>query len=235
MTTSYIYDSLDRVVDVRYPKQYPQETRKLVHHDYDVASRLTSLTVDGQTQASEIVYNSSSQTTQLKVGAAGANQVTENSIALQSDGKIALGGLIVLSSVPTLITTPVTRLNPNGSFDSSFNPGTINSNLYKVVVQPDGKILMGGFFTTINGTTRRYLARLNSDGSLDNSFDASAEATAPIYALYLKTDGKILFSNFVITPSGSIAKQLNANGSLDRTFVPSQAVSGTIYTLISNR
>jgi RHS repeat-associated protein len=77
--TSYIYDSLDRVVDVRYPAQWGQlnEPRKLVHHDYDVASRLTGLTVDGNVQASDINYNSSSQTTQLKVGAVGANQITE--------------------------------------------------------------------------------------------------------------------------------------------------------------
>jgi RHS repeat-associated protein len=97
MTTSYIYDSLDRVVDVRYPKQYPQETRKLVHHDYDVASRLSGLNVDGQQQASEIVYNSSSQTTQLKVGAAGANQVTENysydnQTGLLTNQKVLRGG-----------------------------------------------------------------------------------------------------------------------------------------------
>jgi RHS repeat-associated protein len=78
--TDYIYDTLDRITDVRYPAEYGNGTqpRKLVHHNYDVASRLTSLTVDGATHASQIVYNAASQTTQLKVGASGVNQISEN-------------------------------------------------------------------------------------------------------------------------------------------------------------
>lgn len=81
MDTDYAYDTLDRVTDVTYPKRelgVLLSPRKVVHHDYDVASRLTSLTVDGATHASQIVYNASSQTTSLKVGLSGANQITEN-------------------------------------------------------------------------------------------------------------------------------------------------------------
>ncbi|HYY58360.1 MAG TPA: hypothetical protein VE842_13585, partial [Pyrinomonadaceae bacterium] len=69
--TDYIYDTLDRVTDVRYPAQYGMtgSPRKLVHHDFDVASRLSTLKVDGAIYASQLVYNPSSQTTSLKVGA----------------------------------------------------------------------------------------------------------------------------------------------------------------------
>ena len=156
------------------------------------------------------------------------------SIALQTDGKIILGGLILTNSntVPPT-TTPVTRLNSDGSFDSSFNPGSINSNLYDVAVQTDGKILIGGFFTQINGASRKYLARLNPDGSLDNTFDASSEATAPVWTIRLKPDGKILFSSIIIIPSSGVAKQLNSNGSLDRIYSPPETVSGQIYTILS--
>ena len=78
--TDYIFDTLDRTTDVRYPAEYGNgaQPRKVVHHDYDIASRLTQLTVDGQSQASNIVYNAASQTTQLNVGAGGANQIAEN-------------------------------------------------------------------------------------------------------------------------------------------------------------
>jgi RHS repeat-associated protein len=78
--TDYIYDELDRIKDVRYPAEYGNGTqpRKLLHHDYDVASRLTGVTVDGQSHASQIVYNAASQTTQLKVGLTGSNQITED-------------------------------------------------------------------------------------------------------------------------------------------------------------
>jgi len=76
--TDYIYDSLDRVKDLRYPAQYGNGgSRKLVHHDFDIASRLTTLTYNGQTQASNIVYNASSQATSVSVGT-GGNQVTES-------------------------------------------------------------------------------------------------------------------------------------------------------------
>ena len=78
LVTSYIYDSLNRVTDVRYPAQYgvAGNPRKLVHNSFDVASRLTALTVDGQQQAGNFLYNAADQTTQMKVGA-GANQLTE--------------------------------------------------------------------------------------------------------------------------------------------------------------
>jgi RHS repeat-associated protein len=81
MDTNYSFDTLDRITDIYYPAKdfsAPQSSRQQVHHDYDVASRLSNLTVDGATHASQIVYNAASQTTSLKVGASGANQITEN-------------------------------------------------------------------------------------------------------------------------------------------------------------
>ncbi|HEU4597120.1 MAG TPA: RHS repeat-associated core domain-containing protein, partial [Pyrinomonadaceae bacterium] len=82
MTTNYLYDSLDRVTNVTYPAQYAlgvqNPARKTVHHDYDVASRLSGLKVDGADYASQVAYNAASQITSLKVGVAGANQVTES-------------------------------------------------------------------------------------------------------------------------------------------------------------
>jgi YD repeat-containing protein len=77
--TDYTYDSLDRTTDVRYPAEYGNGSapRKVVHHDYDIASRLTGLTFDGQSFASSIVYNAASKTTSLNVGS-GANQIAEN-------------------------------------------------------------------------------------------------------------------------------------------------------------
>jgi RHS repeat-associated protein len=80
LRTDYIFDTLDRVTDVLYPAEYGNgsASRRLVHHDFDVASRTMGLTVAGTSHASQIVYNAASQTTQLKVGPSGANQITEN-------------------------------------------------------------------------------------------------------------------------------------------------------------
>ncbi len=79
MTTSYVYDSLDRVKEVHYPAQYglSGNPRKIVAHTYDTASRLTQMTYGGAVQASDMVLNASGQATQIKIGEAGTNQVTE--------------------------------------------------------------------------------------------------------------------------------------------------------------
>jgi RHS repeat-associated protein len=79
MTSDYTYDTLDRVTDVRYPPEYGNGSapRKVVHQDYDIASRLTGLTFDSQSFTSSIVYNAASQTTSLNVGT-GTNQVSES-------------------------------------------------------------------------------------------------------------------------------------------------------------
>jgi RHS repeat-associated protein len=112
--TDYIFDTLDRITDVRYPAEYGNGTqpRKLVHHDYDVASRLTGLTVDGATHASQIVYNAASQTTSLKVGTSGANQITENY------GYHAQTGLLdnqtVARGATTLLNLSYDYANPSG-------------------------------------------------------------------------------------------------------------------------
>ncbi|WP_345237333.1 IPT/TIG domain-containing protein [Hymenobacter saemangeumensis] len=98
-----------------------------------------------------------------------------------------------------------------------FNPGNnaFNDPLWTVVVQPDGKILAGGFFTNFNGTGRRYLLRLNADGSLDNTFNPSgAGIDNTVYSLLVQPDGKILVGGAF---SGGLLR-LNANGSLDNTF-----------------
>lgn len=80
MAVSYLYDTLSRITDVRYSAQYglAGDPRKIVAHTYDTASRLSQLKYNGEQQAGDIVYNAASQTTQLKIGVAGANQVTEN-------------------------------------------------------------------------------------------------------------------------------------------------------------
>jgi RHS repeat-associated protein len=78
--TDYVYDTLDRIKDLRYPAEYHYGPwpRKVVNYSYDVASRLTGLTVDGAMHASNVVYNPDSQTTSIGVGAAGSNQIVES-------------------------------------------------------------------------------------------------------------------------------------------------------------
>lgn len=75
--------------------------------------------------------------------------------------------------------------------DASFNPSAgANNDVFTVALQADGKILIGGQFTTFNNTNRSRIARLNLDGSLDLTFDPGTGADADIYAVALQNDGK---------------------------------------------
>jgi RHS repeat-associated protein len=102
--TDYIYDSLDRAKDVIYPAQTGNggALRKTVHHNYDVASRVTGVTYDGQTQASNITYNAFSSTTSLNVGT-GTNQITEtynyNSVSGYLDSQTVARGATMLMNL----------------------------------------------------------------------------------------------------------------------------------------
>ncbi|MCA1579373.1 MAG: DUF4214 domain-containing protein [Acidobacteria bacterium] len=114
--TDYIYDTLDRTVDVRYPAQYGNgaQLRKVVHHNYDTASRLNSITFDGQWFASNINYNASGQTTSLNVGN-GTNQMIENYSYDPQTGQLS-GQTVARSSTPAsyLMNVSYNYTGPNG-------------------------------------------------------------------------------------------------------------------------
>ena len=158
------------------------------------------------------------------------------SIAVQTDGKIVIGGFIVSSyNGTTAAWTPIARLNPNGAFDSTFNRITSNSNALKVAIQPDGKIMMAGSFSTINGVARNYITRFNADGSLDASFDTGMGPNLPVYTIYVQPDGKILLAGAFSTINGisrSRLARLNADGTLDNGFNPSGSLLlGTVQSI----
>ena len=145
------------------------------------------------------------------------------STAIQSDGKIIVGGYFTSFNGTT--RNYIARLNTDGSLDASFNPGTgFNADVWSTSIQSDGKIIVGGRFTSFNGTTRNYIARLNTDGSLDTSFNPTGTGLSdPVHSTAIQSDGKIivggLFASFNGTARNGIAR-LNANGSLDTSFNP---------------
>jgi uncharacterized delta-60 repeat protein len=121
------------------------------------------------------------------------------------------------------------RLLENGSVDPTFNtilgsPGTTRI----VVSQPDGKLLVGGSFTAMNGTPRSGFARLNADGSVDNTFDTGTGFNSVPRHMIVLPDGKILvmggFNTYKGTPVSRILR-LNSDGSVDGTFTIS--ITGT--------
>ena len=155
-----------------------------------------------------------------------------NSI-IQPDGKILICGFF--NKYNGISRNNIARLNSNGSLDTSFDPGSgANNVIYEIALQSDGKILIGGLFTSYDGTARNYIARLNADGSLDATFDPGTGANHYITALALQSDGKILiggaFTIYDGTNRNRIAR-LDDDGSLDATFDPGAGANSYITAL----
>jgi uncharacterized delta-60 repeat protein len=153
------------------------------------------------------------------------------SIALQSDGKVLVGGSFgVINGVPR---GGVARLNADGSLDPGFMDGLAgaDSTVRAVVSQPDGKVLIGGYFGTVNGVTRKGIARLNSDGTLDGEFQGNLTGIGyQIKAVAVQTDGEVVIggSNISIggAARGGIAR-LHADGTEDAGFRSGAPAYGT--------
>lgn len=87
----------------------------------------------------------------------------------------------------------VARLNADGTLDTSFKDGSgPDSIVSSLILQPDGKVLIGGGFGNVNGTNRFGLARLNIDGSLDLSFDPGTASQNSINCLALAPNESVL-------------------------------------------
>src|SRR5206468_3639885 len=86
------------------------------------------------------------------------------SLALQGDGKLLMGGSFVATNGG--FRTNIARLNPDGSLDLTFDPGTApTGSVRSIVIQDDWKIVIGGSFEQVTDAPRRAVARLNNDGS----------------------------------------------------------------------
>ena len=121
------------------------------------------------------------------------------------------------------------RLDAGGICDTNFNPGTPGT-IYSLLVQPDGRIVVGGGFASLAGQTRSCIGRLQADGTLDLTFNPGASTT--VYSLALQADGRILAAGSFTTLGGqgrSYIGRLNANGTSDPTFNP--GANTTIYAL----
>ena len=168
----------------------------------------------------------------------GANN-TVRSIAIQSDGKILVGGIFSTWNGTTV--NRIVRLNSDGTRDTSFttNIGTgAASSIRSIAIQSDGKILVGGDFTTWNGTTVGYIVRLNSDGTRDTAFTTNigTGANNTVRSIAIQSDGKILvggdFTSWNAVTVGYIVR-LNSDGTRDTTFTTNTGTgaSSLVYAI----
>lgn len=151
-------------------------------------------------------------------------------VAIHGDRKILIAGDFGLYN--GTMRMHIARLNADGSLDSSFlaTGNGLDNTIESVAIQVDGKIIIGGDFLNYNGTARKYIARLNYDGSLDTSFvPAGTGLQSAVTSVAIQGDGKIIvggdFTDYNGTPQWRIAR-LNSDGSLDTSFSPLIPITG---------
>src|SRR5436190_7154223 len=146
-------------------------------------------------------------------------------LAVQTDGNIVVAGDFTRFDTAT-VTVPentgwryrLGRLTSSGAL-TSFRADA-NGVVRGLAIQPDGKILVVGEFTTLGGVTRNHIGRLNADGSVDTAFNPGANHD--VYTVALRADGKIVVGGAFSALGGghgAVSRNyigvLNADGSVD--------------------
>jgi uncharacterized repeat protein (TIGR01451 family)/uncharacterized delta-60 repeat protein len=159
-----------------------------------------------------------------------------SSVALLPDGThLLIGG--AFTHYNSADRKSVARLNLDGSLDTTFSPGQgADGAIWAIAPLSNGKVFVAGEFTHFDGIDRVHIARLNSDGSVDLTFDPGTNAPNDIvWSLALQSNGKVLiggqFTALGLQPIGGVAR-LNADGSADTAFNANVGlgVDGTVYS-----
>ena len=168
--------------------------------------------------------------------AAGLSASTINTVLIRPDDeKIFVGGYF--STYEEVPRNNIAWVNSDGSVNSAFSglSGVLGyyPHVYALGTQNDGKILVGGIFSSFNGTPHYNVVRLNPDSSIDSSFGLPG-INGTVYALVIESDGKIVIAGDIGSvdgvPRGRIAR-LNSDGTLDPSFDPGLGANDSIYAL----
>ena len=157
------------------------------------------------------------------------------SVAALSDGKYLIGGYFTnVGGDPG--TDFVARLNSNGTRDTSFTPPPLNDNVRSVAGLPDGKYLIGGYFTDAGGDPGTdFVARLNSNGTRDTTFIPPTLYNV-VSSVAVLPDGKYLiggaFTDVGDDPNTDKVARLNSNGTRDTTFTPPTLIGGVFSVAV---
>lgn len=148
-----------------------------------------------------------------------------HTVAQSANGKLMIGGVFQQYSFPTNQTVNrIMRLKADGSVDSTFNFGSSygTDNLVKTITEiSPNRYFVGGLFTTMNGTTRNYMAAIDSTGALDAGFTPGTGANSWVMTSLKLPDGSIILGGEFDQYNGSWRRKLckiNANGQLDANF-----------------
>jgi uncharacterized delta-60 repeat protein len=157
-----------------------------------------------------------------------------SAVAYTPSDKIVVGG-----NFPSYNGTSrfnIAQINANGSLDSSFNPGLgANGTVWTIAVQTNGQVVIGGDFTSVDGYARPHIARLNANGSVDQSFDPGTNGpNGTVNAITISPDGSMFIGGDFTFVNGlarnSIAK-ITTNGVVIPAFSPVTGCDGPVFAL----
>jgi uncharacterized delta-60 repeat protein len=193
-------------------------------------------TYQGVTENYIIRLNSDGSKDTTFISGTGTNAVIY-CVAIQTDGKIILGG--GFTTYQSIITNKIIRLNPNGSKDTTFNIGTgftgFGITINSIVLQADGKILVGGNFTSYQDNNENRIIRLNTDGSKDNSFNSGSGFDNVILSMAVQPDEKIIIGGNFTAYKGVTENRiirLNKDGSKDNSFNTGNGFDNAINAIV---
>ena len=147
-------------------------------------------------------------------------------VGQQSDGKLIVVGHF--TGVDGVAKNRIVRLNTDGSVDDTFNVGGgFNNSAFVCKVLNDDSILVGGNFSAYDGSGNSYLLKLNSDGTINNTFAGNVSIGDRVYAIAIDDSGSIYaggnFSNHII--------KLNSDGTTDGAFDPGSGFNDSVLAI----
>jgi uncharacterized delta-60 repeat protein len=152
-------------------------------------------------------------------------------MGLQTDGKLVVGGAFTAINSSSS-RYHLARLLSDGTLDSTFfaTGSGVYSTVWALAVQSDGRIVIGGDFTSVGGTSRYHVARLNSNGTLDGSFIPTNAINYSVLAVAVQANNAVIIGGtFIQGTFPSYNARLNADGTTDTTF--SSYPNGAVYAI----
>ena len=156
-----------------------------------------------------------------------------NSVVEQSDGKIICGGFFEFYS--GVSNNYICRLNTDGTLDTTYSTGSGFDNfVFAIGKQSNGKIVVGGGFTSYNGTLVNYICRLNTNGTIDPTFNSGGTSfNGAVFTIQVLNDDSIIVGGGFTTHNGSTWNRLvklTSSGTTDSSFGYNSGFNGTILT-----
>ncbi|MDD5199717.1 MAG: delta-60 repeat domain-containing protein [Terrimicrobiaceae bacterium] len=156
-------------------------------------------------------------------------------VVAMPDGGVAIGGRFTM--VNGLPRSNLARIAADGTLDPKFfaeSSDGVNGAVYALAVDPNGNLLVGGYFTSAQGQSLQNFVRYMTDGRIDPAFNAGQSPNGPVYAIAVQSGGRIViageFSQIGSVPRRNLAR-FNSDSTLDAPLTSGNAGSGSVRSL----